>query len=103
MTIATTKTTTALEKFYAEVLQDPVLQERLKGATDPESLSQLAVELGKERNFFFTKEEVLAAMAVEAAMGSEYVEVPLQAGTPHLRSVACAPSPWSKCSAPCSY
>ncbi|MBD2729698.1 Nif11 family protein [Nostoc sp. FACHB-892] len=70
-----TTTTTDLEQFYTEVLKDSVLQERLKAATDAENLSKLAVELGKEKGYFFTKEEVLAAMAVEVAMGGEYIEV----------------------------
>ena len=74
MTTTTTKTTTALEQFYTELLQDPVLQERLKAATDPDNLCELAVKLGKEKGYFFTKEEALAAMAIEAAMGGEYVE-----------------------------
>lgn len=75
-TIQTTiQTTTDLEQFYTEVLKDLVLQEQLKAATSPESLSELAVELGKEKGFSFTKEEVLAAMAIEAAMGGEYLEV----------------------------
>ncbi len=74
-TTTTTKTTTDLEQFYTELLKDPMLQEQLKAATDPASLSELAVELGKEKGYFFTKEEVLAAMAIEAAMGGEYVEV----------------------------
>lgn len=46
-TTTTTKTTTALEQFYTELLKDPILQERLKAATDPKSLSELAVELEK--------------------------------------------------------
>lgn len=74
-TTTTIKTTTDLEQFYTELLKNPVLQERLKAATDAENLSELAVELGKEKGYFFTKEEVLAAMAVEAAMGGEYMEV----------------------------
>ncbi|MBW4553463.1 MAG: Nif11-like leader peptide family natural product precursor [Aphanocapsa sp. GSE-SYN-MK-11-07L] len=74
-TVTTTNTTTALEQFYTELLKDPMLQERLKAATDPENLCELAVELGKEKGYSFTKEEVLAAMAIEAAMGGEYMEV----------------------------
>lgn len=74
-TTTTTKTTTDLETFYTELLKDSVLQERLKAATDPESLSELAVELGKEKGCSFTKEEVLAAMAIEAAMGGEYMDI----------------------------
>jgi predicted ribosomally synthesized peptide with nif11-like leader len=74
-TTITTKTTTNLEGFYQEVLKDPMLQERLKAATDPESLCELAVALAKEKGYSFTKEEALAAMAIEAAMGGEYVEI----------------------------
>ncbi|OWY65691.1 hypothetical protein B7486_40620 [cyanobacterium TDX16] len=90
MTTDTTKTTTALEGFYTEVLKDPILQERLKAATDPESLSELAVVLANEKGYFLNKEEVLAAMAIEAAMGGEYVEVgDLLTAGPHARG--CAP------------
>ncbi|MBD3887515.1 Nif11-like leader peptide family natural product precursor [Phormidium tenue FACHB-886] len=55
-------------------MKDSMLQERLKSATDPESLSELDVELAKEKDYFFTEEEVLVAMAAEAAMGDKYVE-----------------------------
>ncbi|MBV8883273.1 MAG: Nif11 family protein [Chroococcidiopsidaceae cyanobacterium CP_BM_RX_35] len=75
MTTIITKTTSQLEQFYTELLADPLMQERLKAATDPKSLSELAVELGKAKGYSFTKEEVLAAMAIEAAIGGEYVEV----------------------------
>ena len=94
-TITTTQTTTDLEQFYTELLKDSVLQERLKAATSPESLSELAVELGKEKGYFFTKEEVLAAMAIEATMGGEYVEVgePLGGGIEARRCVVCVPPP----------
>ena len=86
-TTTTTKTTTDLEKFYTELLKDSVLQEQLKAATDLESLCDLAVELGKEKGYFFTKEEVLAAMAIEVAMGGEYVEV----GDPLVVGPSCMP------------
>lgn len=69
-----TRITTELEQFYSELLEDSVLQERLKAATTPQSLSELAVELGKEKGYFFTQEEVEAAMALEAAMGDDYME-----------------------------
>ena len=74
-TIMETQETTVLQQFYAELLKDSVLQEQLKAATDPDSLCELAVELGHKKGYSFTKEEVLAAMAIDAAMGSEYVEV----------------------------
>jgi hypothetical protein len=90
----TTQTTTDLEQFYTEVLKDPILQERLKSATDPDSLCELAVELGKAKGYSFTKEEALAAMAIEAAMGGEYVEVgePLVEGPIARSSPRCGPS-----------
>ncbi len=66
--------TTDLEQFYLELLKDPMLQERLKAATDPDSLCELAVKLGDEKGYFFTKEEVLAAMAIEVAIGNEWIE-----------------------------
>lgn len=72
--ITTTQTTTNLEQFYLELLKDPMLQERLKAATDPDSLCELAVKLGEEKGYFFTKEEVLAAMAIEVAVGNEWIE-----------------------------
>ena len=74
-TKTTTKTITDLEQFCIELLKDPMLQERLKAATDPDSLCELAVELGNEKGYSFTKEEALAAMAIEAAMGGEYLEI----------------------------
>lgn len=74
-TTITTKKTSDLEGFYQELLTDPMLQERLKAATNPESLCELAVSLAKEKGYSFTKEEALAAMAIEAAIGGEYLEV----------------------------
>lgn len=90
----TTQTTTDLEQFYTELLKDPMMQERLKAATDPESLCELAVELGKEKGYSFTKEQALAAMAIEAAIGGEYVEVgePLVEGLIARSSPRCGPS-----------
>ncbi|MBN4003109.1 Nif11-like leader peptide family natural product precursor [Nostoc sp. LPT] len=67
-------TTNDLKQFYTKVLKDPMLQERLK-ATDPESLSELAVEQGKEKGYSFTKEEILRAMAIKAVIAGEYVEL----------------------------
>ena len=56
------QTTTDLEQFYTEVLKDLALQERLKAATNLQSLSELAVELGKEKGYSFPKEDVLAQL-----------------------------------------
>lgn len=69
MTTTIHQATTELEQFYQALLQDPMLQERLKAATDPDNLCELAVELGQEKGYSFTKEEVLAAMAIEIAIG----------------------------------
>ena len=93
MTTTTTKKTTDLEQFYAELLKDPMLQERLKAATTPENLCKLAVELGKERGYAFTKEEALAALQIELTLAGEYLEVgeslnPLLAPVAALSSVS---------------
>ena len=71
----TTKTTRDLQQFYTELLKDPMLQERLKAATTPENLCELAVELGKERGYAFTKQEALAALQTEMGSTGEYLEV----------------------------
>ena len=73
-TLTLNKTETALAQFYAELLQEPALQQRLQAATDPESLAKLVVELGCKKGYSFATEEVLAAMAIEAAMGGELWE-----------------------------
>ena len=70
----TITTTNALNQFYTALLKDSVLQEGLKAAKTSESLSELAVELGKENGYSFAKEDILAAMAIVAAMRGEYVE-----------------------------
>lgn len=49
-----------LEQFYQEVLKDQGLQERLRTATDRDSTAALAVELGKEKGYSFTTDEVQA-------------------------------------------
>ncbi len=72
MNVVLTQTkTTSLEQFYQEVLADVTLQERLKGATSPEDLVSIALQLGAEKGYSFTEEEVLAAMAIESAVGGE--------------------------------
>ncbi|MEA5518800.1 Nif11-like leader peptide family natural product precursor [Limnoraphis robusta] len=45
----TTANTSELEQFFQEVLSNSVLQNKLKAATDVESLSQLVVALGEEQ------------------------------------------------------
>ena len=49
-----------LEHFYQEALKDQALQEQLRTATDRDSMAALAVELGKEKGYSFTTEEVQA-------------------------------------------
>ncbi|MBW4598387.1 MAG: Nif11-like leader peptide family natural product precursor [Calothrix sp. FI2-JRJ7] len=65
-----TTSLTNLEQFFQEVLSNPALQMQIQAVTDLESLSQLAVKLGKEYGYYFTTEEVQAAAAVETAIGS---------------------------------
>ena len=64
----------SLEQFYQQLLKSPELQAKLKAATDPESLCQMAVELGKEMGYSFTIEQARAAMAIEVAMGGDAIE-----------------------------
>ncbi|BAZ52084.1 nitrogen fixation protein [Nostoc sp. NIES-4103] len=49
-----------LETFYQEVLQDKALQERFKPLTERESVVALVMNIGRERNYDFTLEEVEA-------------------------------------------
>jgi len=67
-------TSNSMEQFYQELLKSPELQAKLKQASDPESLCQLAVKLGEEMGYSFTIEEVRAAMAIEVAIGGDVIE-----------------------------
>jgi hypothetical protein len=73
-------TSNSMEQFYQELLKSPELQAKLKQASDPESLCQLAVQLGKEMGYSFTIEQARAAMAIEAAIGDVIEESNLSAG-----------------------
>lgn len=76
MNVATNLQTTSnsMEQFYQELLKSPELQAKLKQASDPESLCQLAVKLGEEMGYSFTIEEVRAAIAIEVAIGGDVIE-----------------------------
>jgi hypothetical protein len=60
-------TSNSLEQFYQELLKSPELQTKLKQASDPESLCQLAVQLGNEMGYSFTIEQVRAVVLLVAA------------------------------------
>ncbi|MEO8893018.1 MAG: Nif11-like leader peptide family natural product precursor [Coleofasciculaceae cyanobacterium] len=64
----------SLEQFYQELLKSPELQAQLKQAKDPESLCQMAVQLGNEIGYKFTIEQARAAMAIETAIGGDVIE-----------------------------
>jgi hypothetical protein len=73
ITLDRAKTTTnpsKLEQFFQEVMSNQNLQNKLKTATDLESLSQLVVALGEEYGYSFSIQEVQAASSVEAAIGN---------------------------------
>lgn len=53
-----TLTISGLEEFIQLVLEDQVLQDKLQACSDEESLVSLVVQLGQERGFNFTDEEV---------------------------------------------
>ncbi len=63
----------SLEQFYQKLLKSPDLQAKLKEASSPESLCQLAVELGNEMGYHFTIEQARAAMAIETAIGGDAI------------------------------
>jgi len=96
MNVATNLQTTSnsMEQFYQELLKSPELQAKLKQASDPESLCQLAVQLGNEMGYSFTIEQARAAMAIEVAIGGDVIEESnLSTGTPTAAfSIGCAGS-----------
>ncbi len=47
-----------MQRFHQEIMGDPALQKRLRQATNDSSLVSLALELGQERGYKFTKLEV---------------------------------------------
>lgn len=67
-------TNNGLEQFYQELLKSPELQAKLKTASDPESLCQMAVNLGADMGYEFTIEQARAAMAIEVAVGGDVLE-----------------------------
>ncbi len=91
MTAVLTPTkTTSLEQFYQEVLGDVTLQERLKAATSTEELVEIAGQLGAEKGYSFTKEELLAVMAIESAFGEELVEEDLDVHISPVGACCCS-------------
>lgn len=65
----------SLEQFYQRVLEDPALQERVREATDQESLVRLAVQLGQENRYDFTAEEV--RQQLEEEWGQQEISYPI--------------------------
>lgn len=47
-----------LEQFRQDILKDPALQERLRTVTDRDSMVALIVQIGKEKGYNFSPEEV---------------------------------------------
>jgi hypothetical protein len=47
-----------VKQFHYTILQDAVLKERLRAATDRASLVELTVQLGAELGYNFTRQEV---------------------------------------------
>jgi Nif11 domain len=91
MTVVTTLQATgnSLEQFYQKLLKSPELQAQLKTASDPESLCQMAVQLGAEMGYTFTIEQASAAMAIEVAMGGDAIEESNLSITSPLAKRAC--------------
>ena len=64
-----------LEQFMQLVMEDQTVQERVREATDQESLIRLAVELGQENGYDFTAEEV--RQQIEEEWGQQEISYPL--------------------------
>lgn len=96
-TVTTLQTTdNALEQFYQKLLKSPEAQAQLKTASDPESLCQMAVQLGADMGYEFTIEQARAAMAIEVALGGDVLEESnLSTSTISVARITC-----SKCSKP---
>jgi predicted ribosomally synthesized peptide with nif11-like leader len=54
-------------QFYQQVLQEPALLQQFQSAPDRESLANLAVEVGQQKGYSFTAEEVEQALAAQSA------------------------------------
>lgn len=69
----------SLQGFYVAIQDDASAIEQLKSADSKEALSQMAVELGAEKGFSFTTEEVLSAIsALEKANEEELSDSELE-------------------------
>ncbi|AFZ18404.1 Nif11-like leader peptide family natural product precursor [Allocoleopsis franciscana] len=58
-----TLTISGLEDFMQLVLEDQVLQDKLQACPDEESLVSCVVQLGQEKGYRFTDEEVREKLA----------------------------------------
>jgi hypothetical protein len=75
MNVTTLQSTeNSLEQFYQKLLKSPELQAQLKTASNPETLCQMAVNLGADLGYEFTIEQARAAMAIEVALGGDVLE-----------------------------
>lgn len=78
-----------VEQFYQEVVSnDSAVQERLKAATDLSSLAQLSVELGAEKGYNFTAEEVEAVLNQEIATAKSQMSTGEELSEEQLEAVA---------------
>jgi len=68
-----------LEQFYQEVLKDQALQERFRTVAGSDSVAALAVELGQEKGYSFTAEEVQAYLDEMNASDQELSDELLEA------------------------
>jgi len=66
----------SVNQLYQEVMQEPALLEKFQSAPDQESLVNLAVEVGQQKGYSFTAEEVEQALVAQnAASASETGEL----------------------------
>lgn len=65
----------SFERFLQLVLEDEVLQARFQEAPDQESLVNLAVELGREKGYDFTADEV--RQELESGIDGQQITYPI--------------------------
>jgi predicted ribosomally synthesized peptide with nif11-like leader len=58
----------SVNQFYQQVIQEPALRQQFQAAPDRESLANLAVEVGQQKGYNFTAEEVKQALTAQSVI-----------------------------------
>ncbi|NJS09142.1 MAG: Nif11-like leader peptide family natural product precursor [Microcoleus sp. CSU_2_2] len=58
----------SVNQFYQQLMQEPALRQQFQAALDRESLVNLAVEVGQQKGYKFTAEEVKQALTAQSVI-----------------------------------